>query len=130
LVPDQVRAAFSFAKGANVLGIVDREMLSPFLDRGGGGSPASPPTAQRERDYIPVVLELFDRTWIRAKLSLPTIREGPRVRPYDLFERPTERTMRFVDAEITSERGVIRTKSLIVLKEAVMFMYEQSEAEG
>jgi hypothetical protein len=112
-----------------VLGISQTEMLSPFLDRG-AGQPITPPSPQRERDYIPVVLELFDRTWIRAKLSLPTIKDGPRVRPYDLFERPTERTMRFIDAEITGERGVTRTKSLIVLKEAIMFMYEQSDEGG
>ncbi len=108
--------------------LIDQEMLSPFMDRGGPGT--APPTAQRERDYIPVVLELFDRTWIRAKLSLPIIREGPRVRPYDLLERPTERTLRFVDVEITTERGVVRTKSIIIQKEAIMLMYEQADEEG
>jgi hypothetical protein len=109
--------------------LINQEMLSPFMDRGGPG--AGTPTAQRDRDYIPVVLELFDRTWVRAKLSLPTIREGPRVRPYDLLERPTERTMRFIDVEITTERGsVIRTKSIIILKEAIMLMYEQADEEG
>jgi len=111
-----------------VRGITNQETLSPFLDRGGPASSA--PNPQRERDYVPVILELFDRSWVRAKLSLPTIREGPRVRPYDLFERPTERTMRFIDAEITSDRGVIRTKSLIILKEAIMFMYEESDEIG
>ena len=113
----------------NVLGITDKETLSPYLDRGVGLPPVTPPAPQRERDYVPVVLALLDRTWIRAKLSMPVIRDGPRARPYDLFDRPTERTMRFVDAEITSERGAIRTKSLIVLKEAVMFMYEAADEE-
>ena len=108
-----------------------RELLSPFLDRGGGsssgGNPAipSPMGPYRDREYVPVVMALRERMWLRGRLSMPSVREGPRVRPYDLFDRPTERTLRLIDVEVTTDSGTVRTKSIVVSKDAVMFMYEE-----